>query len=71
MTISLRHAVRVIDGDRAPASGELCGPPGKIRDDIAAYAGAGVDHLLLHLRHARNIDELIAELDRLVDEVLG
>lgn len=29
------------------------------------------DLLLLHLRHARNIDELIADLDRLVDEVLA
>ena len=68
LTISLRATLRCVDRNE-PAAPPLTGTAAKLRADIAAYAAAGADYLVLNLRAARSIDEAVAQLDRVADEV--
>jgi len=43
----------------------------KIRADVAAYAAAGVDYLVVGLRAGGSIDEMIEQVDRVATDVFG
>ncbi len=49
----------------------VLGTTEKIRADVAAYAAAGVDYLVLSLHHATTIDDTIAQLDRVTGDVFS
>jgi len=70
ITVSLRRTIRVLDADPHPAEW-LAGTATKIRADVAAYAAAGAEYLVLNTRHARTIDEMVEQIDRVVLEVFG
>jgi probable F420-dependent oxidoreductase len=69
ITISLRATLRFVSAETQSRTW-LTGTPEKIRGDVAAYAAAGVEYLVLNLRDATSIDAMSAQLDRVVDEVM-
>jgi probable F420-dependent oxidoreductase len=69
ITISLRCTLRFTAAGSQTATW-LSGAPEKIRNDVAAYAAAGVEYLVLNLRDAKTIDEMIAQVERVADEVM-
>lgn len=69
ITISLRGTLRFVS-DEAPSQTWLAGSPQKLRADVAAYAAAGVEYLVLNLRDAKTIDEMTAQLERVAGEVM-
>jgi probable F420-dependent oxidoreductase len=70
ITISVRRNLRFLDAGRQ-ATEWLTGTAQKIRNDVAAYAAAGVDYLVLNLRHATSVDEILAQLDRVATDVFS
>jgi len=54
----------------APHDRPLYGPPEKIKSDLAAYAAAGVDELVLDFA-VRGVDDMLAQIDRFTTEVLS
>lgn len=69
ITISLRGTLRFTSAE-APSGAWLGGTPQKIRNDVAAYAAAGVEYVVLNLRDARTINEMVAQLERVASEVM-
>ena len=69
ITISMRGTLRFTTGEMQSRT-PLAGTPQKIRDDVAAYAAAGVEYLVLNLRDAKTLDEMIAQLERVAGEVM-
>jgi probable F420-dependent oxidoreductase len=69
ITVSLRATLRFLSAE-AQAQTWLAGSPEKIRADVAAYAAAGVEYLVLNLRDAKTIDEMSAQLERVASEVM-
>ena len=69
ITISLRGTVRFMS-EQTPSQTWLAGSAPKIRADVAAYAAAGVEYLVLNLRDAKTTDEMIAQLQRVAGEVM-
>ena len=67
-TVSLRKGivVRGTDDERP-----LYGTVAKIRRDVAAYAAAGIDYLVLGLRQAATVEALEAALDAVAEALLG
>ena len=69
ITISMRGTLRFTP--EGPQSRTwLAGTPQKIRDDVAAYAAAGVEYLVLNLRDATTIDAMERQLERVAGEVM-
>jgi alkanesulfonate monooxygenase SsuD/methylene tetrahydromethanopterin reductase-like flavin-dependent oxidoreductase (luciferase family) len=69
IVVSLRKGILVLD--RAPdAAHPLYGTPDAIRADVAAYAAAGCDYLVLTLRRAPSAEALERALEDVVT-VLG
>ena len=69
ITISLRGTLRFLSEETLSPTW-LAGSAQKIRADVAAYAAAGVEYLVLNLRDAKTIDEMIAQLERVAGEVM-
>jgi probable F420-dependent oxidoreductase len=69
ITISLRGTLRFVSGETLPPTW-LAGSAQKIRADVAAYAAAGVEYLVLTLRDAKTIDEMGAQLELVAGEVM-
>ena len=69
LTVSLRAGVRFLEPAQQPTA-SLQGMPAKVRDDVAAYAAAGVDYLVLNLHHGRRVDDLLEQLDRIATEIV-
>ena len=69
ITISLRGTLR-FTAAQPQSHAPLAGTPEKIRADVAAYAAAGVEYLVLNLRDGSTIDALVAQLERVAGEVM-
>ena len=69
ITVSLRGTLRFATDERRSETW-LNGTPAKIRTDVAAYAAAGVEYLVLNLRDAKTIDELLGQIERVAGEVM-
>ncbi|HVO25893.1 MAG TPA: LLM class F420-dependent oxidoreductase [Candidatus Margulisiibacteriota bacterium] len=69
ITISLRGTLRFVTEEK-PSPAYLAGAPQKIRADVAAYARAGVQYMVLTLRDARTVDEMTTQLERVAGEVM-
>ena len=67
--MSLRKGILPLARPPQP-SHALYGPPHTIRADVAAYAAAGCDYLVLTLRQARSAAALERNLEQVV-ETLG
>jgi probable F420-dependent oxidoreductase len=67
IAISLRATLRW--GAAAPGA-RLSGSSEKLRADVAAYADAGVEDLVLTLRDAKSAGDLEAQIERLASEVM-
>ncbi len=66
IVVSLRKGLRLQPDPPTPPHA-LYGPRASVRADVAAYAQAGVDYLVLNLRQARGADELERALDEAVE----
>jgi probable F420-dependent oxidoreductase len=64
ITISLRSTIRVLN-ENAESSPWLVGDADKLRRDVAAFAAAGANYLVLNLRHGRTIEDLIDQLEQI------
>lgn len=69
ITISLRKGILPLDRPQYPPH-PLYGTAESIRADVAAYAAAGCDYLVLNLRQARDVDALERTLEQVI-EILG
>jgi len=69
LTVSVRKGILPLDRPPDPPHA-LYGPPASIRADVAAYAAAGCEYLVLGLRQARDVDGLERALEEVV-AILG
>jgi probable F420-dependent oxidoreductase len=69
ITVSVRSTLRFATNDSRSAAW-LSGTPAKIRADVSAYAAAGVQYLVLNLRDAESLDEMLAQVERVALEVM-
>lgn len=67
-TVSLRKGLLV---RRSDDSRPLYGTPAKIRRDLASYAAAGVEYLVVGFRQARTIEAMEEALDRTAAVTVG
>ena len=67
--MSVRKGILPLDRPPDPPHA-LYGTPDSIRADVAAYASAGCDYLVLNLRRAKTVDDLERALDEVV-RILG
>lgn len=68
--ISLRTSLMLRDAEPRPGQW-LVGTPKAVRAGVKAYAAAGVVDLVLNLRYARTIQEMIEQLERVAGEVFA